>query len=109
MSVTSYNGWKNYATWGVALVLDNEQSTYNEARNRAHTIEMHAPGSPQVIDGIWTKEQAARFVLADWLKDYVEELCGLESDELSMMARQMIGAALSDVDWDEIASHYLEG
>lgn len=28
----SYNGWKNYETWNVALWLDNDQGTYNETR-----------------------------------------------------------------------------
>ena len=28
----SYNGWTNYETWAVALWIDNEQATYQTAR-----------------------------------------------------------------------------
>lgn len=68
-----------------------------EAAVHENVLEMH----------IWTEENAAHYLLADALKDYVEELCGLENDSLPIMARQVIGAGLCDVDWDEIANHYL--
>lgn len=93
---TTYNGWKNYATWGVALVLDNDQGTYTEVREIA---KLHKHSG----------DDAGRYRFAEWLKDYTEELCGLEddADHLSLMARQVIQAGLSDVDWDEIASNVL--
>jgi hypothetical protein len=31
----SYNGWKNYETWNVALWLGNEEPLYREMRARA--------------------------------------------------------------------------
>ncbi len=30
-----YNGWKNYATWNVALWICNDEGLYNEARKYA--------------------------------------------------------------------------
>jgi hypothetical protein len=103
-----YNGWTNYATWGVALVLDNDEGTYNYVRERIEAIREEAAESSQVLAGIWTAEQAARFNAADFLKDYVEELCHLESDDgPTLMARQVIQAGLAEVDWDEIADHVL--
>lgn len=112
---TRYNGWTNFETWGVALVLDNDQGTYTECTETAERFATEAPEHYNV-PGIWTAEQAARFTFADWLKDYTEALCGLGADadfetygipEPSMMARQLLQGALSDVDWDEIADHYL--
>ena len=107
----TYNGWKNYATWGVALVLDNDEGTYNMVRERVQELKDEAPDHRNVPD-IWTKEEAVRFDLADYLKDFTEELCGLGGEayglpEPSMMAMQVIQAGLADVDWDEVASHYL--
>ena len=32
MSDTSYNGWSNWATWNMALWLDNDESFYNIRR-----------------------------------------------------------------------------
>ncbi len=109
-----YNGWTNYATWGVALVLSNDHSVYTETREQAAAFKSAAPAQSQVIDGIWTAEQCAKFGLHDWLKDYTEQLCGLERDDdalsrisPSMMAHQVISAGLADVDWSEIAANIL--
>ena len=33
--MSTYNGWANYETWNVALWIDNEQGTYEEARDMA--------------------------------------------------------------------------
>lgn len=105
----TYNGWTNYATWGVALVLDNDEGTYNERREVARRLREEIAES-----NLQNPMQEARFELADWLKDYTETLCGIGSEsedygiaEPTLMAQQLLGAALSDVDWDEIASHYL--
>lgn len=112
MTTSTYNGWKNYATWGVALVIDNDQSAYETVLETVARIRsVDAPMHPNVPK-IWTVEEAARFELADWLKDFTEELCGLEGEDLgipepSLMARQILQAGLSDVDWDEIADNYL--
>lgn len=110
----TYNGWTNYATWGVALVLDNDRGTYERAHELAEMVQRDAPASRQVKDGIWTAEQYARFELADLLKDYTEELCGLDGGdedypEPTLMARQVIAAGLADVNWEEVAEHYFEG
>jgi hypothetical protein len=114
MSTETCNGWANYETWGVALILDNDEGTYNECSETAERLRSEAAEHHNVPD-IWTAEQAARFELADWLKDFTETLCGIGAEsedfgiaEPTLMARQLLGAALSDVDWDEIAGHYLE-
>ena len=92
MTDKTYNGWPNYATWGVALVLDNDEGSYNMVR--------------EVAEGHRTPDQdpVARFRFSEWLKDLTEELCGLEDDPgPSLMARQVLSAGLAGVDWDEIA------
>lgn len=108
---TTYNGWTNYATWGVALVLHNDQGTHEEVREQAAAFAAGAADHENVAEGIWTAESAARFGLSDWLADFTRELCGLEdcdgTREPSMMAMQVIGAGLADVDWDAIARNIL--
>ena len=44
------------------------------------------------------------------IKDMTEALCGLEDerDYLTLMARQMLSAGLSEVDWREIAQSVLD-
>jgi hypothetical protein len=106
MANETYNGWTNYTTWGAALVLDNEQETHERCNEMAERFKRNAPDDINVPN-IWTEEQSTRFRMVDWLSDYVEDLCGIEGGNLPLMARQMIGSALADVDWDEIANHYL--
>ena len=59
----------------------------------------------QVKQGIWTVAQAARFTLADALKEDVSEGTPLTA-EASLYA-DLLGAALSAVNWHEIAQHVL--
>lgn len=102
----TYSGWKNYATWGVALVLDNDQGLYEACREVAADYSDPDNISPQEADGIWTHEQAARFQLEDYIKELVEELC--YSEDLSLMQQQVIQSGLAEVDWTEVAGHYFE-
>jgi hypothetical protein len=78
-----YNGWKNYETWAVALHLDNDYGTYTMVRERADEIKSEAPDHHNV-PSIWTADEAARFELADYLKELAETLTGIggESEDL---------------------------
>jgi hypothetical protein len=112
MTAETYNGWTNYATWGVALVLDNDEGTFTETREQAAAFVSGAPQHENVTAGIWTAEQAAQFGMADWLKNYTERLCGLEdcddgTREPTMMAMQVMQAGFAEVDWDAIAASIL--
>ncbi len=99
-----YNGWKNYETWNVALWLDNDQGTQELTRDLAQEA-CEGPASENVIKGIWTRAEDARFELADRIKDFVTE--NLIPDLGASMASDLLNSAVSEVDWDEIAEHYL--
>lgn len=110
---TSYNGWTNYATWGVALVLDNDEESYRTVRALASMGRDSARAylaDPDNAGSVLDDDDVARHEFRDMLKDYVEELCGLEadSDSLSLMARQVLQAGLSEVNWDEIVGNVLD-
>jgi hypothetical protein len=99
-----YNGWKNYETWAVALWIDNEQSSYEWSRDMARTIREDAPTSLQVEDGVWSVEEAAKFNLADSLKDWQEsEMPDLEASVWT----DLLQSAFEEVDWEEIAENFL--
>ncbi len=100
-----YNGWKNYETWCVHLWLTNEEATYWYWRDAARQNRREAPSCANVTGGIWSVEQATRFNLADQLRSELEEASPLEA---ASMFSDLLTAALSEVDWHEIADAFLE-
>lgn len=106
MTDNTYNGWTNYETWAVALWIDNERGSYDYWREEAKRHRKEAPICRQVAEQIWTPKQAARFNLADQLKEEMED--GSPIKEASVYA-DLLGAALGEVDWQEIAGNILEG
>ena len=85
-----YNGWTNYETWLVNLWLGNEPGTEGDCRDMA----------VEEING-----QDSAYQLGMTLKDYVEDIL---PDLGASLAADLMGAALSEVNWQEIAEHYLE-
>lgn len=102
----SHQGWTNHATWAVHLWLSNDQGTWEFCRDMAREAVEDADDCDQVRDGIWTREQARRFILADRVKDYLAESNPL-IDHPSPFA-DILGAALDDVNYDELADAFLE-
>ena len=88
---SGYQGWKNYETWAVALWLDNEEGSYNTAR--------------QIVkEGL--KDGGHISEVANALKEFVEGQNPL-SDQANLFS-DLLNAALSEVDWLEVAEHYKE-
>jgi hypothetical protein len=83
--------------------MDNEQGSQEYFREQARRIYGFATADP---GGWFTREETARFRFADWLNEHHEEnrpempACGVYYDLLS--------GALSEVNWNEIARHYIE-
>ncbi len=102
METKTYNGWRNYETWAVALWLDNEQGSYLYWRERAQEAwDNVAPGENYSGE---TREDAAVAALAAGLKEEHEEAM---PDLGATVWADLMGAALSEVDWREIAAHYI--
>lgn len=102
----SYNGWKNYETWAWALWSDNEEHSYNWVRQLATEAIEQAPDHENVPD-VWTEDEAARFVLADRLKDEAEE--GMPTDGISgTVWADLLTAAFQEIDWYEIAGNLID-
>lgn len=91
--MSEYNGWKNYETWYVNLHFgDVFQDVYDE----------------------YSLEGDYDFIFyADYFKDLVEDLLlgtlkSTAGQRISDIQSGMINAFLSEVDYDEIAKHYIE-
>ena len=85
-----YNGWANYETWLVNLWLQNEPGTEDDCR---------------VISRREINKGGSAYSLGEELKHYVEDLM---PDLGASMAADLLSAALGNVDWREIAEHYME-
>lgn len=83
MTDTTYNGWRNYATWRVNL---------------------------EVFDGMDPREMGwqrlDKYELGEALKDYANEV--LECNAGEGLALDYARAFISDVDWFEIARHMID-
>lgn len=99
MSEKTYNGWTNYETW--LFNLWNDGDTYIE--ERVQEIYNEAESSQY-----FTKDERARLDVADWLKEYNDEMI----DEMSLpdngFIRDLINAAVGEIDWYDLAESYLE-
>lgn len=100
MNHKEYNGWTNYETWVVNLWMDNEERTNDYWIEIAEDVYHHEAEEQQHF----TKMEDAACILADRLKDHHEE----NRPELPGVYGDLIGAALSEVNWREIAEHLLE-
>src|SRR2546430_1656122 len=90
----TYNGWSNYETWAVNMFLDGNydgEGVYLEAQEITR----------QAME---TSEDA--YGLAADLKNYVEE--AVISDQFEGLRGDLLGAALSEVDWQELAEAQIE-
>jgi hypothetical protein len=91
----TYNGWNNYPTWVVNLWLSNDEGLYNETRAlvRAARVELDP-----VTDAVWP--------VADAIRDFVRD--DVAPDLGASFAADLLGYALDQVDWFEIADAWIQ-
>lgn len=99
----TYNGWTNYETWAVGMFLDGNydgEGTYRAVLELAESVaeDIDEPESYATVSELRT------LTLADRLKDFVEE----SLPEVGGIASDLLGAAVSEVNWRELAEHKLE-
>lgn len=87
-----YNGWKNYETWTVSLWLDNDYGAYQQCLDLTQHTQTTQPEAQQAHQ------------LAEKLKQWIEEENPCSG---SSLYSDLMNAALSEVNWLEIAEHLL--
>ena len=93
-----YNGWYNYETWLLKLWIDNEEGSSRYWDETAQEVYNEAGG-----DKTFTREERATLTLSDRLKDEFAEA----QPELPGFWADLLNAAMSEVNWYEIAEHYI--
>lgn len=90
----TYNGWKNYETWAMALWIDNDQGSYDYSR--------------EVVTEAAEDEEFPKVRAADALKEAFGEFTeDVEAAVSGTVWADLLNGALSEVDWYEIAENYL--
>jgi hypothetical protein len=90
----NYNGWKNYPTWAVNLWLSNDEGLYHETLERVRA-------------GKWSGGMNhAHAHVANEIKTFVRD--ELAPDLGASFAADLLGYALDEVDWYEIADAWIE-
>jgi hypothetical protein len=84
----TYQGYTNYETWAVALWVDNDEGLYRARR--------------ALLAGMSTVEDHEK---ANALKEWVEEMM---PDVGATLWADLLGGALSEVNWIELARNWAE-
>ena len=88
----NYQGWSNRATWHVNLWLSNDASAYRHWRDQVEYVKTQRSDNRSRIN-----------LLADFMRD---EISG-ERPAIEGSYGDLLGAALRDVDWEDIAADWL--
>lgn len=95
MTNREYNGWTNYETWLVKLWQDNDQGEQSYWQDLAE----------EIANEYEPDERVRR--MADAMKDQYEERAGELANVQDFWA-DLLGGALSEVNWFEIAEHWID-
>lgn len=95
MRQQEYNGWTNYESWLVALWLGNEPWSYN--------------GILELTENIQRENEESDWIggLAAAIEEFCEQNYFYHIDN-SGLASDLLRSALSEVNFEEIAKHYLD-
>ena len=110
MTKNEYNGWTNYETWSVHLWLTNDSDTETHWRERAGELLEECKETLSAnarLTGVepFTTEEKAVMALEKELKESVEENSPLTDGDLYT---DLLNAALSEVNWHEIAKSFVD-
>ncbi len=107
MKNEKYNGWTNYETWVVNLWMDNSEGLHDHWVNTARYIYEHRAEEQKHF----SRMEDAVCILAEHLKEDHEEAKDEILENMKLTASlwaDLLGAALAETNWREIAAHLLE-
>jgi hypothetical protein len=108
MTDERYNGWTNYETWCVSLWLDNERGTYADVRAMvADTCDEIDEPEYSFEDLTDTRTRSVAEKIRGYVDDLAEMTCPGCREGASFVC-DLLSAALSEVNWREIAGNLVE-
>ena len=107
MNAKEYNGWTNYETWNVKLWIDNDegsQSYWAEVARECYEDDGLSAYAKFTGREIFTRKEKSVLALEKRLKSEIEESA---PDLGCSMFADLLNAALSEVNWHEIAESFV--
>lgn len=105
MNDNQVEGWTNYETWNLALWINNDQQVQNFWRAEAKK----SLSKVKEVRESFTKHEEASFLLADTLKDSIEDKNPLENlRSVNHFYKDILTAAIASVNWYEVAKSLIE-
>jgi hypothetical protein len=101
MTKNEYNGWYNYETWCVNLWMDNDQGSQGYWAERAQECYN------DTAETTFHRTETAVGNLADEIQGQHEDFEAMGVNVTGVYA-DLLNAALSEVNWYEIASHLID-
>ena len=91
----SYNGWQNYETWLASLYLDGV-----DWQNFVETALLGGEEDEEI-----TEDKKVE-MLAEYLKDFIEE--EVDMADLNNFLKDLLTSAISEIDFTELATAFLD-
>jgi len=98
----NYNGWHNWETWHVALLIDNEQPLYEAKRNLARRAVKDAKGGEVNVDKLADQMSKVLYDAYQKTKEFAE------SNAREMPDTAWATEAFEEVNWHEIAENAVQ-
>lgn len=115
MNKNECNGWYNWETWSMNLHITNDAGVNGFWYETAKNYLQAQIDSDECEHEAWSEEwvRDVSYKLSETMKDVIgEDLensnSNLDDDFAHLLMQQFINGCLSEVNWDEIASHFVD-
>jgi hypothetical protein len=110
MADKKYNGWTNYETWVVKAIMDNDEATQRYWQEVARDYWQRSEAQTY-----FSRKENAAFALRDRLKSTADDAAsdlidaaGPHKGVMHLMLGDLLRAAISDVNFYEVARHLID-
>jgi len=94
MDTQKYNGWTNHATWLCNLWFDDLSSLFED---HIEDLSDEHDSKDELLD-----------TLSEWIEQHVDEYVEMIVDERVGFVMDLVGSAFREIDFRDIAEHYVD-